>query len=81
LIDREWHHVYVLRCDLPLAAYRPDRREVIALAAFPARALIELASGAREVLEASEAVGDTSGAIETADLVPYSSARLRRLIK
>jgi isopentenyldiphosphate isomerase len=89
LIDREFHQVYVLASELPLLAYRPDPREVIGLAAFPTRALLALAAGRRASIEASEAVSvGPQGALEPvqvtitrADLVPYSSARLRRLLQ
>jgi isopentenyldiphosphate isomerase len=79
LVDREWHHVYVLECDLPLAAYRPDPSEVINLAAVRLSELLELVAGRRAELEAVEAL---SGAVSIgrADLVPYSIARLRRLV-
>jgi isopentenyldiphosphate isomerase len=81
LIDREWHQVYVLNSDQPLDLYRPDPREVIGLAAFPARGLIELAAGTREVLDATESVGAPNVRVHKEDVVPYSSARLQRLIK
>ena len=45
LVDREHHRVYVLQCDLPLDAYRPDPLEVSGLAAFDARALIDAGRG------------------------------------
>jgi isopentenyldiphosphate isomerase len=80
LIDREWHQVYLLRCDVPLTDYRPDPREVIGLASFPARGLIELADGSRSALDALESI-EPSVRIEKHDLVPYSSVRLHRLIE
>ena len=89
LIDREFHQVYVLACERPLLEYRPDPREVIGLGAFSARALLELAAGRRAELAAAEAVSvGPDGALEAAHvvitraaLVPYSSARLRRLLQ
>jgi isopentenyldiphosphate isomerase len=89
LIDREHHQVYVLDdlC-LPLTSYRPDPAEVAGLAAVPARELIELVRGRRERVSATEAVRvAASGALQATalglrreDLVPYSAARLRRLL-
>ena len=84
LIDREYHQVYALWLDEGLAAYRPDPAEVLALAAFPARALID----GRERITASEAVGVAcDGTVSKIDveigreeMVPYSPARLRRLL-
>jgi isopentenyldiphosphate isomerase len=88
LVDREHHRVYVLQCDLPLDAYRPDPLEVSGLAAFDALALIDLVAGNLALLDASEAVSvSASGTvhpetitIQKADLVPYSAARLQRLL-
>lgn len=79
LIDREFHEVYVLSLDQPLSAYAPDPREVIGLAAFDVDGLIGLASGIRERLTALEAV---PGPVELTrdDLVPYSAARLQRML-
>src|SRR5437879_1674174 len=45
LTDREFHQVYVLESDLPLAAYHPDPSEVIGLAAFSVADLISLRTG------------------------------------
>ena len=88
LIDREFHQVYVLHLDRPLADYRPDPGEVSGLAAFPSRALLEAAAGRLARLEATEAVAvGADGALSAAqidvgrdDLVPYSAARLRRML-
>jgi isopentenyldiphosphate isomerase len=89
LFDREHHQVYVLESDLPLDAYRPDPREVLGLAAFPASGLLGLVAGRQAALTASEAVsvgidGRLEGVqtvIERSDLVPYSVARLRRMFR
>ena len=88
LIDREHHQVYALVWNAPLTSYRPDPREVSGLAAVPARGLVELLAGRRERLPATEAVRvDPSGALRPVpvevgrdDLVPYSVARLKRLL-
>jgi isopentenyldiphosphate isomerase len=88
LIDREHHQVYVLACDLPLLAYRPDPREVSGVAAFSARGLLELVGGRLTRLPATEAVAvGIDGRLERVevvaerrDLVPYSVARLRRML-
>jgi isopentenyldiphosphate isomerase len=88
LIDREFHQVYVLALDEPLSAYRPDPEEVIGLAAFPARQLVQLAGGKVAEVAATEAVSigaDGRGAparvVATREqVVPYSVARLRRML-
>jgi hypothetical protein len=88
LVDHEFHQVYRLQSDLPLQAYAPDPAEVIGLAAFGATDLIELAEGRRESIAATDAVQvDAKGKLQPdvvtlvrSQLVPYSAARLRRLI-
>ncbi len=89
LIDREHHQVYVLESDLPLMDYRPDPREVMGVAAFPARGLLALVSDRQTRLPASEAVSvgidgrleQVEVVVERTDLVPYPVARLRRLLR
>jgi isopentenyldiphosphate isomerase len=76
LIDREFHEVYVLELDLPLAEYHPDPAEVIGLAAFRSSDLIGLVSGRLTSIEAVE--GDV--VVDRGDLVPYSAPRLRRML-
>ncbi len=86
LTDRELHEVYVLEDDRPLSTYRPDPREVSALAAFRLSKLIAVVAGATSSVAANEAVGVGADGRLTAlevvitkpDLVPYSAARLRR---
>ena len=88
LIDREHHQVYRLAWPAPLASYRPDPEEVIGLAAVPTAELLELVGGQRRRLHATEAVSvSPSGqllpadvVLDVADLVPYSLARLERLL-
>jgi isopentenyldiphosphate isomerase len=88
LIDREFHQVYVLDSSLPLVAFKPEPREVIGLAAFPTDGLLELVAGTRAGLAASESVRvDADGTVHAdslvvgrEDLVPYSLARLRRML-
>jgi len=88
LTDREHHQVYVLECDRPLSEYRPDPREVIGVAAFPAAGLLDLVAGQHTSLAASEAVSvgidgrlvPVELVVERTDLVPYSVARLRRML-
>ena len=89
LIDREFHQVYALDWDAPLTSYRPDPREVSALAAVSAEGLLGLADGRVDELAAREAVvvdgasgslRPTELALRRAELVPYSAARLRRLL-
>ena len=88
LIDRELHQVYLLCDDRPLAAYRPDPAEVMGLAAFEVADLVALVSGQLALGNAVEAVsvkGDgslepTTVCVQREDLVPYSAARLRRML-
>jgi len=88
LIDRELHEVYLLRDDRPLSLYRPDPAEVIGLAAFPSRELVELAAGRVARVAATEAVSVAEDGRLMADqvvlapeaVVPYSAARLRRML-
>ncbi|HEX8969772.1 MAG TPA: NUDIX domain-containing protein, partial [Chloroflexota bacterium] len=87
LVDREFHEVYVLRSDRPLAEYRPDPSEVSGLAAFPTDRLIAVVGGAATRVRASEAMSVSANgrlmplelSVSRADLVPYSAARLRRM--
>jgi isopentenyldiphosphate isomerase len=84
LIDREFHQVYVLEWNAPLTTYRPDPSEVMAVAAFSARALVS-----KERIKATDAIRVASDGtvskieveIRRDEMVPYSSARLRRLLK
>jgi isopentenyldiphosphate isomerase len=88
LIDREFHQVYLLADDRPLATYRPDPHEVIGLAAFPTHELIDLLEGTSSTVAAIEAVAvDAEGSLRACevivapeDLVAYSAARLRRTL-
>jgi isopentenyldiphosphate isomerase len=88
LIDREFHQVFLLEDDRSLATYRPDPREVIGLAAFPTRALIDLLEGTTSTVAATEAVAvDAEGMLRSCevsvareDVVPYSAARLLRTL-
>jgi isopentenyldiphosphate isomerase len=88
LVDREFHEVYLMRDDRRLDTYRPDAREVIALAAINVSDVIALASGKLEFGNAVEAVRveedgslwRTAIRVHRADLVPYSAARLRRTL-
>jgi isopentenyldiphosphate isomerase len=88
LIDREFHQVYVLAEDRPLTSYRPDPREVIGLGAFPTAELIALLDGSTPCVAAVESVSvDADGTLTPSevivardDLVPYTAARLRRML-
>jgi isopentenyldiphosphate isomerase len=88
LTDREFHQVFVLECDRALIEYRPDPREVSGLAAFSVDELIALQRGRQSRVRAVEAVGvDAVGALSPQDvivgrddLVPYTAARLRRML-
>lgn len=88
LIDREFHQVYVLELEWPLTAYRPDPAEVMGLAAFSTRDLVSVVSGQLVALKPTEALSvaaDGSVArqeilVNSTDLVPYSAARLRRML-
>jgi isopentenyldiphosphate isomerase len=89
LTDREHHQVYVLSDDRPLTDYRPDPAEVIGLAAFPSSGLLSLVAGRQAALAACEAVSvgidgrlsNVEVVVERTDLVPYSAARLRRMLR
>jgi isopentenyldiphosphate isomerase len=88
LVDREFHQVYVLALDEPLSAYRPDAAEVIGLGVFAARQLVDLATGGLTGVAAVEAVSVADDGrvvparvvLERGDVVPYSAARLRRML-
>ena len=88
LVDREYHQVYVLESDRPLAQYRPDPAEVIGLAAFAADDLLALVEGrtlevvAREsvAVRPDRAIDPDHVRVRRDDLVPYSAARLRRML-
>jgi isopentenyldiphosphate isomerase len=88
LVDREFHQVYVLALDEALSAYRPDPAEVIGLAAFPSRQLVELAASRVTRIAATEAISVTDDGrlaadqvvVGREDVVPYSAARLRRML-
>jgi isopentenyldiphosphate isomerase len=89
LIDREFHQVYVLECALPLLEYRPDPREVSGVAAFRVGDLLGLLGGQVPAIVATEAVSvSASGQVAVVDvvatrdeMVPYSVARLRRILR
>jgi isopentenyldiphosphate isomerase len=89
LIDREFHQVYVLEDDRPLMAYRPDPAEVSGVAAFRVADVIALAAGVADSVRSDEAVTvKADGSLEASDvtvrrdeLVPYSAARLRRMLR
>jgi isopentenyldiphosphate isomerase len=80
LVDREFHEVYVLQFDRPLSDYRPDPREVIGLAAFRVDDLIRLLQRRVAHAESVEALAADRVSVSREDLVPYSMARLRRML-
>jgi isopentenyldiphosphate isomerase len=88
LIDREHHQVYLLLDDRPVLDYAPNPSEVMALGAFSAARLLELVDHRIDAVPASEAVtvrpdgtlAPASVTLTRATFVPYSSARLRRLL-
>jgi hypothetical protein len=88
LIDHEFHQVHVLELDWPLSAYRPDPTEVMGLAAFRSDELLSAASGRVAELRATEAVAvgpdgrllAQAVVVKREALVPYSAARLRRML-
>jgi isopentenyldiphosphate isomerase len=90
LVDRELQQVYTLEWPAPLLTYRPNAAEVSGLTAVPGRALVALAAGQVDGASATEAVdvlpdGSCRTAAECAvrpeTFVPYSAARLRRLLR
>jgi isopentenyldiphosphate isomerase len=88
LIDHEFHQVYVLESDLPIVEYRPDPAEVMGVAAFSVADVIALATGRASTIRAVEGIvvlRDGSLRAETPlvagqEMVPYSAARLRRML-
>jgi isopentenyldiphosphate isomerase len=88
LIDREHQQVYILKSQASLLTYRPDPREVSAVAAFDAAELLALVRGRRGSVRSIEGIQVApSGEVVAAefevgrdDVVPYSAARLRRAI-
>jgi isopentenyldiphosphate isomerase len=80
LIDREHHQVYVLYSSLPLASYRPDPREVSVVAAFNAADLLALLGGRVTAIATVETNDGSEHTVERADVVPYSMARVRRIL-
>jgi len=88
LTDQEHHQVYVLECDRPLSDYRPNPREVSGVAVFPSAGLLDLVGRRQPLLAASEAMAvgidgrleRVEVVVERANLVPYSVARLRRML-
>ena len=82
LVDREIHQVHLLRCDLPLADYRPGP-EVTGLARVLFRDLIELTERSRLELPTTLVTFEDSTAIRTPlvlhreDVVPYAMGYLR----
>jgi len=85
LIDREHHQVYVLVSSEPLASYRPDPREVSAVAAFDAGDLLALLGGRVSLMRSVEGIetGGEAAVFEVTrdQVVPYSMARVRRIIR
>jgi len=88
LIDREHHQVYVLESDRKLTDYRPDPSEVVGLAAFASNDVLSLAAAKKAEMRAIEAVRvQPDGTLQPDEvvvrrdaLVPYSVARLRRML-
>ena len=78
----------MLHDERPLSIYRPDPAEVIGLAAFDVADVIALASGSTASAGARESVtvlqngslSPTEVCVARQDLVPYSAARLRRML-
>ena len=86
IIDREYHELNMLRCDLPLEEYRPSPVEVGGIVAVPAEALADLAEGQRATLETQLVEFDSSAKARRAPLVlgpgglvPYDWGYHRRL--
>ena len=89
LVDRELHRVHVALWDRPLLEYAPDPAEVSGVAAVLATELLALVAGERASAPAREAVAVVAdGAVQpaaveikAADVVPYSKARIARLVR
>ena len=80
LIDREFHEVYVLEDDRPLAEYRPDPSEVIAVGAFSISDVLALARGAVAAITPLEIVGAAQPSVTRDEMVPYSPERLAGML-
>ena len=80
LIDREHHQVYVLCSSLPLSEYRPDPREVSAVAAFRAGDLVALLAGRSVSIRSVESNEGVAFEVSREQVVPYSVARIRRIL-
>jgi isopentenyldiphosphate isomerase len=89
LVDREIHRVHVARWDRPLLEYHPDPAEVSGVASILAADLLALVAGQRASAPAREAVAVAAdGAvrpeateIRAGEVVPYSRARIARLVR
>jgi isopentenyldiphosphate isomerase len=89
LTDREHHRVYVLESAVPLVEFRPDPREVSGVAAFRVPELLGLLGGRVSRVVATEAVSvSLSGQVAVMEVVvtrdevvPYSVARMRRILR
>src|SRR5438874_1051859 len=86
ILDREFHDLNLLRCDLALEAYEPSLVEVSGLTAVPASALADLAEG-RLASIGTELVAHTADGLvrrspfrlRRPHLVPYDRGYHRRL--
>ena len=80
LVDREHHQVYLLCSSLALRAYRPDPREVSAVAAFRASDLLALLAGRAATMRSVETQVGEPFEVQRGEVVPYSVARIRRIL-
>jgi len=81
IVDREIHDVHLLRCDAPLASYRPGP-EVSALTAVTIDAVLELVAGRRASIATTlvrAGAADERIELRRDDLVPYDVAYWERL--
>lgn len=81
LVDREIHDLHLLRCDAPLASYRPGP-EVTALTAVPIDAVVELVAGRRASIATTlvrAGAADQRIELRRSDLVPYDVEYWERL--
>jgi isopentenyldiphosphate isomerase len=73
LVDRELHDVHLLRCELPLEAYRPGP-EVAGIVSVPIDDVLELVAGRRASIETTLHPAQQPVTLRASDLVPYDVA-------
>lgn len=85
IVDRERQDIYLLRCDLPLTAYRPDAVEIDGLALLDAQAAARLHSGDLAGLQgeflARQALAAQRRTFTAADVIPQRGAYIAAIVR